>query len=188
MLSGALRSLLASSQIETKADGFALWRSRMVAFQGLRDWVPLFAFTVTFGISLRNLLGWLTTFCIWRIRSLLVFIRLVCRTAGMAGGHRQHEVRHCHIRLQLLDVWIQRFSSSNRCLQRTREQLTHFDEGLSIRPQQLRLRYPGKTWCWRLCVQCKQPVNPLAHHFIRCNTCKVQRQSPTLKGLVKAKV
>ena len=72
MLSGALRSLLASSQIETKADGFALWRSRMVAFQGLRNWVPLFAFTVTFGISLWDLLGWLSSFCIRRLRSLFV--------------------------------------------------------------------------------------------------------------------
>ena len=47
------------------------------------------------------------------------------------------------------------------------------------------LKKPGAGDC---AYNEKKPVNPFAHHFIGCNARKVQRQSPTLKGLVKAKV
>ena len=117
MLSGALGTLLACAQIESKTNGFALRSSGVMASQGLGNGLSLFTLVVSLRVTLGNFLRWLATFGVLGIWSLLVLVRLVCRATPIACWRRQHKVCHRHISFQSFYGGVQWLPRCNRRLQ-----------------------------------------------------------------------
>ena len=129
-------SLLASTQVVAKANRISLRCPGVHSFQLLRDGVALFPFARTLWSSLLEFLWRRIPFasrCRWTLGVLVLFVDALRRT--LTGGHRQHEIRHRHICLHLLQVGVQRSNRTHGRCERPSEQLAHSDKGLPVRPQ-----------------------------------------------------